>query len=128
MDVSYASQLKHPVFKVLSQYATAHQLDVYVIGGWVRDLLMDRPSKDIDILVLGDGPDLARATAEILRVKKVSIFKNFGPLTSNTRTSISNLLARAKNLTARSRASQVPPLAPFKTTKIVEISPSIRWR
>ena len=78
MDVSYASQLKHPVFKVLSQYATAHQLDVYVIGGWVRDLLMDRPSKDIDILVLGDGPDLAKATAEILRVKKVSIFKNFG--------------------------------------------------
>ena len=78
MDVSYASQLKHPVFKVLSQYATAHQLDVYVIGGWVRDLLMDRPSKDIDILVLGDGPELARATAEILRVKKVSIFKNFG--------------------------------------------------
>ncbi len=78
MDVSYASQLKHPVFKVLSQYATAHQLDVYVIGGWVRDLLMDRPSKDIDILILGDGPELARATAEILRVKKVSIFKNFG--------------------------------------------------
>lgn len=78
MDVSYASQLKHPVFKVLTQYATAHHLDVYVIGGWVRDLLMDRPSKDIDILVLGDGPQLASATAEILRVKKVSIFKNFG--------------------------------------------------
>ena len=78
MDVSYASHLKHPVFKVLSQYATAHQLDVYVIGGWVRDLIMDRPSKDIDILVLGDGPELARATAEILKVKKVSIFKNFG--------------------------------------------------
>ena len=78
MDVSYASYLKHPVFKVLSQYATAQQLDVYVIGGWVRDLIMDRPSKDIDILVLGDGPALARATAEILKVKKVSIFKNFG--------------------------------------------------
>ena len=78
MDVSYASHLKHPVFKVLSQYATAQQLDVYVIGGWVRDLIMDRPSKDIDILVLGDGPALARATAEILKVKKVSIFKNFG--------------------------------------------------
>jgi putative nucleotidyltransferase with HDIG domain len=78
MDISYASQLKHPVFKVLTQYATAQQLDVYVIGGWVRDLLMDRPSKDIDILVLGDGPTLAKACAEILRVKKVSIFKNFG--------------------------------------------------
>lgn len=78
MDVSYASHLKHPVFKVLSQYATEQQLEVYVIGGWVRDLIMDRPSKDIDILVLGDGPALARATAEILKVKKVSIFKNFG--------------------------------------------------
>jgi len=78
MDVSYAHQLKHPVFKVISQYATAQQLEVYVIGGWVRDLLMEQPSKDIDILVLGDGPTLARAVADILKVKKVSIFKNFG--------------------------------------------------
>lgn len=78
MEVSYASQLKHPVFKVLTQYATAQQLDVYVIGGWVRDLLMDQPSKDIDILVLGDGPALAKASAALLKVKKVSIFKNFG--------------------------------------------------
>ncbi|MEY3742153.1 MAG: hypothetical protein RL371_1056, partial [Bacteroidota bacterium] len=64
MDVSYAHQLKHPVFKVISQYATAQQLEVYVIGGWVRDLLMEQPSKDIDILVLGDGPTLARAVAD----------------------------------------------------------------
>lgn len=78
MDVSFESHLKHPVFKVLSQYATEQQLDVYVIGGWVRDLLMGQPSKDIDILVLGDGPALAEACAQILRVKKVSIFKNFG--------------------------------------------------
>lgn len=78
MDVSFESHLKHPVFKVLSQYATEQQLDVYVIGGWVRDLLMGQPSKDIDILVLGDGPALAAACAQILRVKKVSIFKNFG--------------------------------------------------
>ncbi|MEY5000768.1 MAG: hypothetical protein RLZZ211_804 [Bacteroidota bacterium] len=78
MDVSYASNLKHPVFKVISQYATAQQLEVFVIGGWVRDLIMERPSKDIDILVLGDGPALARAVADILKVKKVSIFKNFG--------------------------------------------------
>ncbi len=78
MDVSYTSHLKHPVFKVVSQYATEKQLDVFVIGGWVRDLLMERPSKDIDILVIGDGPQLARDVATILKVKKVSIFKNFG--------------------------------------------------
>lgn len=78
MNVSYADHLKHPVFKVLSQYATQNLLDVYVVGGWVRDLLLDNPSKDIDILVIGDGPALATAAAKILRVKKVSIFKNYG--------------------------------------------------
>lgn len=78
MDFSYASYLKHPVFKVLAKYADENKLEVYVIGGWVRDLLLERPSKDIDILVLGDGPSLASAVAQILKVKKVSIFKNYG--------------------------------------------------
>ena len=78
MSSNYAEKLKHPVFKVVSQYATEHGLDAYVIGGFVRDLVMERPSKDIDILVLGDGPEFAEAVAKILRVKKVSVFKNFG--------------------------------------------------
>jgi putative nucleotidyltransferase with HDIG domain len=44
----------------------------------VRDLLLDRPSKDIDIVVVGSGLDLAKACAEKLRVKKVSTFERFG--------------------------------------------------
>lgn len=78
MSSNYAAKLKHPVFKVVSQYATEHGLQAFVIGGFVRDLIMDRPSKDIDILVIGDGPTLAQDIAKILRVKKVSVFKNFG--------------------------------------------------
>jgi len=78
MDFSYAPQLKHPVFKVLAQYAAQEGIEIYVIGGWVRDLLLEIPSKDIDILVLGDGPALANAVAQILKVKKVSVFKNYG--------------------------------------------------
>ncbi len=78
MSSNYAAKLKHPVFKVVSQYATDHDLQAFVIGGFVRDLIMERPSKDIDILVLGDGPALAQEIAKILRVKKVSVFKNFG--------------------------------------------------
>ncbi|MFM6947235.1 MAG: CCA tRNA nucleotidyltransferase [Flavobacteriales bacterium] len=78
MDFSYATQLKHPVFKVLAQYAAKEGIEVYVIGGWVRDLLLEIPSKDIDILVIGDGPALANAVAQTLRVKKVSVFKNYG--------------------------------------------------
>jgi poly(A) polymerase len=78
MSLNYAEKLNHPVFKVVSQYATDHGIDAYVIGGFVRDIIMERPSKDIDILVLGDGPQFAEDIAKILRVKKVSVFKNFG--------------------------------------------------
>src|SRR6187431_2310876 len=51
----------------------------FVIGGYVRDLLMKRPCKDIDIVVLGDGINMARRIAsEIGPEVNVSVFKNFG--------------------------------------------------
>lgn len=78
MTKNYASHLTHPVFKVASQIVTEQNLQAYVIGGYVRDLLLDRPSKDIDIVVVGSGLDLAKLCGEKLRVKKVSFFHNFG--------------------------------------------------
>jgi poly(A) polymerase len=78
MSNNYASYLKHPVFKVASQIVTEKGLEAYVIGGYVRDLILERPSKDIDIVVVGSGMDLAKECAERLRVKKVSLFQNFG--------------------------------------------------
>lgn len=75
---NYAEHLKHPVFKVVSSVVTEYNLEAYVIGGFVRDLILERPSKDIDIVVVGNGLDLAEKAAKILRVKKVSFFKNFG--------------------------------------------------
>ena len=78
MKLNYASSLKHPVFKVISQYIAENKIEAYVIGGFVRDLLLESPSKDIDIVVIGDGPELASAIAKIMRVKSVSIFKNYG--------------------------------------------------
>jgi len=58
--------------------ADQEQLEVYVVGGFVRDLLLERPRKDIDIVVIGNGCLLAEKVADKLRVKKVSVFKNFG--------------------------------------------------
>jgi poly(A) polymerase len=75
---NYAHKIQHPVFKVVSQIISEKGLEAYVIGGFVRDLLLDRPSKDIDIVVVGNGLELAEEAAKILRVKKVSLFKNFG--------------------------------------------------
>lgn len=76
--MNFQAQLSHPVFKVASQIVTELNLEAYVIGGFVRDLILERPSKDIDIVVIGNGLDLAKLCAEKLRVKKVSYFKNFG--------------------------------------------------
>lgn len=70
--------LSHPVFKVVSEIVTEENLEAYVIGGFVRDLILGRPSKDIDIVVIGNGLDLAEKAGKKLRVQKVSYFKNFG--------------------------------------------------
>jgi poly(A) polymerase len=67
-----------PVFKKIAEAATLLNTDAYVIGGFVRDLLLDRPSKDLDIVTSGDGIELASKVAELLKIKKVSVFKTFG--------------------------------------------------
>lgn len=45
-------QLDHPFFRLISDTAEELRLDCYVIGGWVRDLYLERPSSDIDIMVV----------------------------------------------------------------------------
>jgi poly(A) polymerase len=67
-----------PVFKKIAEAATLLNTDAYVIGGFVRDLLLDRPSKDIDVVTSGDGIELDGIVAELLKIKKVSVFKTFG--------------------------------------------------
>ena len=69
--------LQHPLFSIVSSIAAEQNVQVYVIGGFVRDLLLKRPSKDIDIVVIGNGIDFAETVAQKLRVK-LSVFKNFG--------------------------------------------------
>lgn len=78
MERNYATYLTHPVFKVTRDIISEHNLEAYVIGGFVRDLIIERPSKDIDIVVIGSGLELANLVAEKLRVKKVTQFKSFG--------------------------------------------------
>jgi tRNA nucleotidyltransferase/poly(A) polymerase len=78
MKMNYAKYLQHPVFKVTQQILSEEDLEAYVIGGYVRDLLLNRPSKDIDIVVVGNGLKLAEKVAKKLRVNKVTTFKSFG--------------------------------------------------
>ena len=69
--------LQHPIFGIISLAAKSAGVEVYAIGGFVRDLFLQRPSKDIDIVVLGNGIAFAERVGKQLRVP-VSVFKNFG--------------------------------------------------
>jgi poly(A) polymerase len=52
--------LQHPVFKVIAKVADSMGVQAYAIGGFVRDIFLQRPSKDIDIVVLGNGIAVCR--------------------------------------------------------------------
>lgn len=72
------AKLKHPIFNEISKIADEMGIEAYVIGGYVRDLILERPSKDIDIVVLGSGIELAQAAAKRLGNLNISVFKTFG--------------------------------------------------
>lgn len=72
-------KLNHKIFQVISEVADNMQLETYVIGGFVRDIFLHRPSKDIDIVTVGNGIALAQKVSEQLKTKpQVHVFKNFG--------------------------------------------------
>lgn len=69
------------IFEIVALVADRENVETYVIGGFVRDHIMGRlhPEMDIDIVVIGDGPAMARAVArEISRSIKVTVFRTFG--------------------------------------------------
>jgi poly(A) polymerase len=73
--------LNNQIFRTLSEVVSLENYEAYVIGGWVRDCLLkrDHPAKDIDIVVIGSGIDIARKIAKKLNPKiKVTVFRNFG--------------------------------------------------
>lgn len=67
------------IFRRLSATADALGLETYVVGGYVRDLFLERPTNDIDVVVVGSGITVAKAFAQSLgRSAHLSVFKNFG--------------------------------------------------
>lgn len=73
--------LNDKIFETLSSVVTTEKVQAYVIGGWVRDCLLkrDHPDKDIDIVVIGSGIEIAQKAAKKIHPgAKVSVFKSFG--------------------------------------------------
>ncbi len=80
MIMNHKQALEHNIFKVISQSAKELNLDSYVIGGFVRDFILQRGNaKDIDVVAVGDGIKLAKQVAKNLPNKpKVQVFKTYG--------------------------------------------------
>lgn len=70
--------LTHKVFETVSDIIQETGQEAYVIGGYVRDILLARKSKDIDIVVVGSGIELAEAVHKRYRGSKLSVFRSFG--------------------------------------------------
>ena len=80
IKTSYKEFLNNKIFEVISQASQELNIDSYVIGGFVRDLLLNRDfKKDIDIVAVGSGIELALKVSQLLPKKpKVQVFKTYG--------------------------------------------------
>src|SRR5690606_35427796 len=76
----HKAALAHPIFELIASASDRLGVESYVIGGYVRDyFLKGKKSKDIDIVAIGSGIELAKTVASMLKGRpEVSVFKNFG--------------------------------------------------
>ena len=78
-NAELAKLLDKDIFHKISQAADSMQQECYVVGGYVRDLFLERPSNDIDVVVVGSGIQVADALKKLLGKRAyISIFRNFG--------------------------------------------------
>ena len=127
MYIEQEDILKHisaKPFHLISEAADELGVEAYVIGGYVRDIFLHRPSKDIDVVAVGSGIELAKAVARKLgRGAYLSVFKNFG--TAQVKAGDLELEFVGARMTAASRLSKT---GRSKTTKTAVTLRSTLWR
>jgi putative nucleotidyltransferase with HDIG domain len=102
--------LQQPIFKQIAAVTNKHQIPAYVVGGFVRDLFLNRPSKDIDVVVLGDGIKLAQQLSAMIPKSSFSYFKNFGTAMVKTHDwEVEFVGARKESYTHNSRKPAIEP-------------------
>ncbi len=103
--MNLSDKLKDKVFQILSQTADDIGMECYVIGGYVRDLLLGRPIKDIDVMVVGSGIEMAKAFSKRMgRGAYLSVFKTYGTAqVKKGKTEVEFVGARKESYTVDSR-------------------------
>ena len=114
MKITYTPE-ELVVFHKISEAASALRMPAYIIGGFVRDKILNRPTKDADIVCIGDGIELAKKVSEKFSPKPpVNFFKNFG--TAHIKITLNNspfdiefVVARKESYNHNSRKPDVLP-------------------
>lgn len=95
--MNYKSSLRHPIFPIVAQAADELGIDAYVVGGFVRDIIMKRHNTDIDIVTVGSGIALAQKAAAIISpTLNVNVYKNFGTAQFNYEGSVIEFVGARK--------------------------------
>lgn len=102
--------VKQPLFAAVMAEAKAQGIPAFAIGGYVRDLILGRPCKDIDFVVEGDGIAFAEAVAARLSAGPVHVFKNFGTaMFMHDDMQVEFVGARKESYSRNSRKPEVAP-------------------
>ncbi|MBL0044085.1 MAG: HD domain-containing protein [Flavobacteriales bacterium] len=102
--------LDQPLFRAVAWEAKAQGVPAFAIGGYVRDLILGRPCKDIDFVVEGDGMAFAQTVAKRLKAEPVHVFKNFGTaMFMFGDVQVEFVGARKESYTRESRKPEVEP-------------------
>ncbi len=77
--MNFKSEIEQINFlKDISAFADKHSIEIFIVGGFVRDIILERERSEIDFLIIGDGPSFAKSLADEFNIENVNIFKNFG--------------------------------------------------
>lgn len=119
--------LTNPIFRRISRLAEEQGVRAFVVGGYVRDHFLRRPSTDIDVVVVGSGIALAEALGRELHAK-VSVFKTFGTAMLRHKGVEVEFVGAAVSPIRRIRANRRSRRARSKTTSAAATSRSTPWR
>ena len=119
--------LSNPIFRPISRLADEQGVQAFVVGGYVRDHYLRRPSTDIDVVVVGSGIALAEALARELKAKG-SVFKTFGTAMVRARNVEVEFVGARRESTPAIRANPRSNPARWRTTSGGATSRSTPWR
>ena len=139
-DEELAKILDQTIFHQISEAADRLGVECYVVGGYVRDIFLERPSNDIDVVVVGSGIAVAEELKRMMgRKAHLSVFRNFGTAQVKLRggksltSHLSPLTSKwsswvpERRVTATTHGNLLSRMVLWKTIRTAATSPSTRW-